>query len=149
MLLRMHGAGCSCITLLMIPGRLRTTILDVAREFHKRFQTMATASVTGSPPPWHAAYPAPRNTPATIRREDVLEMIKQSADTSSKDYILIDLRRNDHEVHTIDRHLSFLWKELSKVRAAPSVIRSMFLRRACTPPYRLCTRSSRTQASVR
>ncbi|KAH6866000.1 hypothetical protein AA0119_g12969 [Alternaria tenuissima] len=62
---------------------------------------MTTASVTGSPPPWHAAYPAPRNTPATIRREDVLDMIKQSAETSSRDYILVDLRRNDHEGGTI------------------------------------------------
>ncbi|KAH6637991.1 Rhodanese-like domain-containing protein [Boeremia exigua] len=62
---------------------------------------MATASITGSPPPWHAAYPAPRSTPATIRRESVLDMIKQSRETSSSDYILIDLRRNDHEGGTI------------------------------------------------
>ncbi|XP_014561541.1 hypothetical protein COCVIDRAFT_86387 [Bipolaris victoriae FI3] len=62
---------------------------------------MATASVTGPPPPWHAAYPAPRNTAATIRREVVLDMIKQSAETSSRNYILIDLRRNDHEGGTI------------------------------------------------
>lgn len=133
----------------MIPERLRTMIFEVARVFHKRFRTMATASVTGSPPPWHAAYPAPRSTPATIRREDVLDMIKRSADRSSRDYILIDLRRNDHEVHTIDRHHTLLWKELSKVRAAPSAIRSTFLRRACTPPYRLCTRYSRAQGSVK
>ncbi|KAJ4989597.1 hypothetical protein SVAN01_04974 [Stagonosporopsis vannaccii] len=62
---------------------------------------MATASVTSPPPPWHSAYPAPRNTPATIRREDVLNMIKQSAETSSRDYVLVDLRRNDHEGGTI------------------------------------------------
>ena len=147
--MRLHGGGCSCITLLMSPEHLRTMIFQVARVFHKRFRTMATASVTDSPPPWHAAYPAPRNTPATIRREDVLDMIKQSAETSSRDYILIDLRRNDYEVHTIDRYLTLLWKELSKVRAAPSVIRSTFLRRACISPYQLCTRSSRAQGSVK
>ncbi len=62
---------------------------------------MATASITSPPSPWHAAYPAPRNTPATIRREDVLDMIKQSAETSSRDYILVDLRRNDYEVTLI------------------------------------------------
>lgn len=99
---------------IMVPEDLRTIILEIARKFYRRFQPMATANVTGPPPPWHAPYPAPRNTPATIRREDVLDMIKQSAETSSRDYILIDLRRNDHEVHKIDRHLTLLWKELSK-----------------------------------
>lgn len=59
---------------------------------------MATASTTSPPSPWHAAYPAPRSNPATIRREDVLDMFKQSAKTSSKDYVLVDLRRNDYEV---------------------------------------------------
>ncbi|KAF3038544.1 hypothetical protein E8E12_008786 [Didymella heteroderae] len=62
---------------------------------------MAPASVTSPPPPWHAAYPAPRTTPVTILREDVLNMIKRSASTSSKEYILVDLRRNDHEGGTI------------------------------------------------
>jgi hypothetical protein len=98
----------------MIPEDLRTIILRVARKFYKRFPTMATASVTGPPPPWHAAYPVPRHTPATIRREDVLELIKHSAETSSRDYILIDLRRNDHEVPKTDRRLTLLWKELSE-----------------------------------
>jgi hypothetical protein len=101
--------------IIMVPGDLRTFILKVARKFHRRFQTMATASVTGPPPPWHAAYPAPRNTPATIRREDVLDMIKQSAETSSRDYVLIDLRRNDHEVCTIEHRLSPPFRELSKL----------------------------------
>lgn len=73
---------------------------------------MATASVT---PPWHAAYPVPRITPATIRREDVLDMIKQTAETSSKDYILVDLRRNDIEVCNISRYFMLPFKELSNV----------------------------------
>jgi arsenical-resistance protein 2 len=59
---------------------------------------MATESIASSPSPWHAAFPTPRNTPATIGREDVLDMIKQSAKNSTRDYVLIDLRRNDYEV---------------------------------------------------
>jgi hypothetical protein len=61
-------------------------------------QTMATASITSPLSPWYAAYPTPRKPPATICREDVLDMIKESAKTSNRDYILVDLRRNDYEV---------------------------------------------------
>jgi hypothetical protein len=89
-----------------------TITLPIASKFYRRFQTMATASVT---PPWHAAYPAPRTTPATICREDVLDMIKQAAQTSSRDYILIDLRRSDLEVCNSGRYFMFLFKELSNV----------------------------------
>lgn len=49
----------------------------------------------------------------------------------------------------IHDYLTLLRKELSKVRAAPSAVRSTFLRRACIPPYRLFTRSSRAQGSVK
>jgi hypothetical protein len=73
---------------------------------------MATTSVVTS---WHAAYPAPRISPATIRREDVLDMIKRSAETSSRDYVLIDLRRNDFEVCNMNQCPMLLFEELSNV----------------------------------
>lgn len=38
--------------------------------------------------------------PRTIQREEVLEMIRRGKETSSQDYVLIDLRRNDHEVQS-------------------------------------------------
>jgi hypothetical protein len=98
----------------MVPQDLHMIILEVACNFHRRAQTMATVSVTSPPPPWHAAYPAPRSFPATIRREDVLDMIKQGAETSSRDYVLVDLRRNDHEARNVDYHLTPPFKELSK-----------------------------------
>jgi hypothetical protein len=97
---------------MMLPRGLHTTTLPATSIFHRRFQTMATANVV---PPWHAAYPAPRIAPATIRREDVLDMIKQSAETSSRDYVLIDLRRNDFEVSTINQYPMLVFEELSKV----------------------------------
>ncbi|KAF2009477.1 Rhodanese-like protein [Aaosphaeria arxii CBS 175.79] len=62
---------------------------------------MTTENTATTPPPWHAAYPAPRNSPATISREEVLDMIKRSVETSTSDYVLVDLRRNDHEGGTI------------------------------------------------
>ncbi|KAF2687104.1 Rhodanese-like protein [Lentithecium fluviatile CBS 122367] len=60
---------------------------------------MATET-PAAPPPWHAAYPAPRNpTPASMTREEVLAMMKQSQ--AGRDFVLVDLRRNDHEGGTI------------------------------------------------
>ena len=49
--------------------------------------------------PWHAAYPPPLNkTPAAMTRQAVLEMMKDGKNIAGKNYILIDLRRTDHEV---------------------------------------------------
>lgn len=96
----------------MVPNGLRTTNLLIASIFYRRFRTMATASVV---PPWHAGYPAPRIAPATIRREDVLNMIKQSAETSSRDYVLVDLRRNDLEVCNMNRCPMLPLEKLSNV----------------------------------
>ncbi|EAU36660.1 conserved hypothetical protein [Aspergillus terreus NIH2624] len=50
--------------------------------------------------PWHAAFPAPRNTAASITREEVLQWMREGKEPG-KDYVLVDLRRNDHEGGTI------------------------------------------------
>ncbi|KAK7185549.1 hypothetical protein DPSP01_010771 [Paraphaeosphaeria sporulosa] len=62
---------------------------------------MDNENVIDPPTPWHAAYPAPRNPAATICREEVLRMMKQSAETASKNYVLVDLRRSDYQGGTI------------------------------------------------
>jgi len=50
--------------------------------------------------PWYAAYPAPRTLkPASVQREDVLEMMKDCE--AGKDFVLVDLRRNDHDVYLL------------------------------------------------
>jgi arsenical-resistance protein 2 len=56
---------------------------------------MATAT---TPSPWHAAYPVPKQASPTIDRQEVLELLRSSAGTGKKKYVLVDLRRNDHEV---------------------------------------------------
>jgi hypothetical protein len=63
-----------------------------------RLKNMDTQNMTISPAPWHSAYPAPRNPAVYIPRDDVLDLIKQSAEASSKHYFFVDLRRNDHDV---------------------------------------------------
>ncbi|KAI3571620.1 Rhodanese-like domain-containing protein [Fusarium oxysporum f. sp. albedinis] len=57
---------------------------------------------TDATTPWHAAYPPPLNkTPAAMTRQAVLEMMKDSKNIAGKNYVLIDLRRTDHEGGTI------------------------------------------------
>jgi arsenical-resistance protein 2 len=48
--------------------------------------------------PWHAAYPAPEHQPESLTREEVLESMKEVSCVAKQDFVLIDLRRNDHEV---------------------------------------------------
>ncbi|KFA51251.1 hypothetical protein S40293_05107 [Stachybotrys chartarum IBT 40293] len=57
---------------------------------------------TISTAPWHAAYPAPRHQPGSLTRDQVLQMIIKSHELGTRpDFVLIDLRRNDHEGGTI------------------------------------------------
>ena len=52
--------------------------------------------------PWHAAYPAPKTTePGALTKEDVLGMLQRG----EEDFVLIDLRRNDHEVGNLSAPL--------------------------------------------
>jgi arsenical-resistance protein 2 len=54
---------------------------------------------TDAATPWHAAYPSPLcKTPAAMTRQEVLNMIKDSKNIAGKNYVLVDLRRTDHEV---------------------------------------------------
>ncbi|KAK3936353.1 Rhodanese-like domain-containing protein [Diplogelasinospora grovesii] len=57
------------------------------------------AAETPAPAPWYAAYPAPKSEAATMPREEVLVMLKEQR--PGKDFVLVDLRRNDHEGGTI------------------------------------------------
>lgn len=70
-----------------------------------------TAAEDSEPPPWHAAYPPPQNSnPASISRAELLQLLllQYSSDghenknqTKKKDFVLIDLRRMDHEVSSV------------------------------------------------
>ena len=54
--------------------------------------------------PWYAAYPEPRNKdPDSISRADLLQRF-QAGQKPGVDFLLIDLRRTDHEVY-IHTHL--------------------------------------------
>lgn len=49
-------------------------------------------------PAWYEAYPEPRNQqPGAITREDLLAKLQQGQ-KPGVDFLLVDLRRTDHEV---------------------------------------------------
>lgn len=53
------------------------------------------------PPPWHAAFPAPKATPGAITASQLLTMIQQWRTSDKPTHLLVDVRRNDHEGGTI------------------------------------------------
>ncbi|CAG8932818.1 unnamed protein product [Penicillium salamii] len=50
--------------------------------------------------PWHAAFPAPKSAPSSISREELLQWM-QEGKQAGKDFVLVDVRRTDHEGGTI------------------------------------------------
>lgn len=48
--------------------------------------------------PWHAAYPAPRNVAPSLSREELIQWLRDDGKRVGRDFVLVDLRRNDFEV---------------------------------------------------
>ncbi|KAK4164374.1 hypothetical protein QBC43DRAFT_318033 [Cladorrhinum sp. PSN259] len=63
---------------------------------------MIMSSSTGDPvtQPWHAAYPAPQSPGGEITRSQLLDLLK-TIPLEKRDFVLVDLRRNDFEGGTI------------------------------------------------
>lgn len=75
-------------------------------------KTGETATADSQPTPWHAAYPPPQNSnPASISRVELLQLLLHHYNSDGhenknkkKSFVLIDLRRMDHEVSSdLDR----------------------------------------------
>ena len=47
--------------------------------------------------PWYAAYPSPKTAPASVHISELCQWLKDGK-KAGKDFLLIDLRRNDFEV---------------------------------------------------
>lgn len=61
-------------------------------------ESINTAGVTSTDAPWHEAFPAPSTTQVdAIQAEELLTRL-QAGQRSGSDFLLIDLRRNDHTV---------------------------------------------------
>lgn len=50
--------------------------------------------------PWHAAFPAPKAKPDAIEKEQMLSWL-QEGKVAGKDFVLVDLRKNDYEGGTV------------------------------------------------
>ncbi|KAJ4176298.1 hypothetical protein NW767_15828 [Fusarium falciforme] len=79
-----------------------------------------------------------------MTRQAALEMMKDSNNIAGKNYVLIDLRRTDHEVLPTfrvfrDNNLSSINSPILSSRAAPFADPSICRHRASTRPYRRCT----------
>ena len=56
------------------------------------------AATANAAQPWHAHYPPPKNLhPSSITPLELLDLIR-AGQKAGKDFLLVDLRRNDHEV---------------------------------------------------
>ncbi|KAF5618611.1 oxidoreductase [Fusarium sp. NRRL 52700] len=85
------------LTKFLLKSRARPC-LYLAFQKVNRISSSEMAS-TDTATPWHAAYPLPLNkTPVAMTRQAALEMMKDSENIAGKDYVLIDLRRTDHEL---------------------------------------------------
>ncbi|KAI1942665.1 hypothetical protein LOZ66_001071 [Ophidiomyces ophidiicola] len=60
---------------------------------------MATTASHTQEAPWHAAFPAPTRKADIITREEVLQWLRHQSDDA--EYVLVDVRRADHEGGTI------------------------------------------------
>jgi hypothetical protein len=72
------------------------TSLGCFRNLPTRLLTQPTgAAIT----PWHTAYPSPRDTePESLTQKQVLAKLRAGNELLGTDFLLIDLRSNDHEV---------------------------------------------------
>lgn len=90
----------------------------------------AGATATAAPEaPWHAAYPTPKiSEPASLTREEVLDMLKKrSQGPANSDFVLVDVRRNDHQVSRDSQYPVPAWSQnLRRVGHDPPKLRRRF-----------------------
>ncbi|KAJ5321144.1 arsenate reductase (Arc2) [Penicillium atrosanguineum] len=67
--------------------------------------------------PWHTAYPAPTSEVDALPRQELLRWIKEGK-MPGKDYVLVDVRRNDFEGGTIRGSVNLPAQSLYPTRPA-------------------------------
>lgn len=67
---------------------------------------MATNGSTQEEAPWHAAFPTPQSTAGAIAADKIHCALKSLDSPSDAKYLLVDVRRTDHEGGTIKDSLN-------------------------------------------
>lgn len=65
---------------------------------------MSQFDIPEKQPEWHAAFPSPNSTPGTITKEELFSLLTTT--DRPRDFLLVDLRRNDHYGITIKGSLN-------------------------------------------
>ncbi|TEA12716.1 CDC25-like phosphatase YCH1 [Colletotrichum sidae] len=71
-------------------------------------------------PPWWAAFPAPKSNVAHIEADEVLRLLEHqetAGQEASRDFLLVDVRRNDWEGGTIKSSINLPAQTLYQTRA--------------------------------
>ncbi|TDZ33093.1 hypothetical protein C8035_v006035 [Colletotrichum spinosum] len=71
-------------------------------------------------PPWWAAFPAPKSNAAHIEADEVLRLLEHqetAGQEASRDFLLVDVRRNDWEGGTIKSSINLPAQTLYQTRA--------------------------------
>lgn len=110
---------------------------------------MAVVGLASSAASWHAAFSAPISEPVTISREAVLDMLKASNNTVGKNFVLVDLRRTDHEVCFLHLWSEFCTLGTDSSRVDSFAAQSICLRRLYILLSLHCTYCSRPQVCIR
>lgn len=117
--------------------------------------TTMTSQQQPNTAPWHAAYPVPEHQPGSLTRDEVLKWMKEAGSVAEQDFVLVDLRRNDHEVSLSLRTLRHPPRAATVpltctiLRAARFVAPSICLPKAYILQSQSYTAYSRPRASVR
>jgi hypothetical protein len=85
--------------------------------------------------PWYAAYPAAKSTADPICRSEVRLWLHHSMDGGPRDFVLVDLRRNDHEVR-LRASLITSGEVINQERVALSTGPSIYQPKACIQRFR-------------
>lgn len=73
-------------------------VVPPVRPFRKdSLMSASSMDQTKDTLPWYAAFPEVISTPVSISRYEVLNLMHERA-VPGRDYLLVDLRRNDHKV---------------------------------------------------
>ncbi|KAK1986872.1 Rhodanese-like domain-containing protein [Colletotrichum cereale] len=80
---------------------------------------MAETAVSTETPPWWAAFPAPKAKSTEIEADEVMELLEAQAAAgrdTPRDFLLVDVRRNDFEGGTIATSINFPAQSLYQTR---------------------------------